>query len=76
MECAALKALRQEATGVFIELTLRRRRAQEYAAANAGEAGLAAVVVRPSDFEVYLQRRLSKSAARIVAHVATHGCQA
>jgi len=76
MECAALEALRQEATGVFKELTLRRRRAHEYAVANTGEARFGSALVRRGDFEAYLQRRLSKSTARIVAHVVTHGCQA
>ncbi len=55
---------------------MRRRRAHEYAAANTGEARLASALVRRGDFEAYLQRRLSKSTARIVAHAVTHGCQA
>jgi hypothetical protein len=77
MECAELQALRREATKVFRDLTLRLRRAQEYAAANTCEASLGAALVRPSsDFEVYLQCRLGECTARLEAHIATHGCQA
>jgi hypothetical protein len=76
MECAELTALRQEATGVFKELAMRRRRAREYAAVSACGARIASALVRRSDFEAYLQRRLAKSTARIEGHVIAHGCQA
>jgi hypothetical protein len=61
---------------VFKDLTLRRRRARECAAANAGVERVASGLVRRGDFEAYLQRRLAKSTARIEARLITHGCQA
>jgi hypothetical protein len=75
MECADLGALRQEARVVFKDLTQRRRRAREYAAAGPGQQRIASALVRRGDFEVYLQRRLAKSSARIEAHLLTHRCQ-
>jgi len=75
MECAQLKALRREATVVFKDLTLCRRHAREHATANASEATVASALLRSSDFEVYLQRRLARSTARIEAHLTVHGCQ-
>ena len=75
MECSELEVLRREATTVFKDLTLRRRRAHEYAAANASGSRLISGLVRRGDFEAYLQRRLGKTAARIEAHKITHGCQ-
>ena len=63
--------MRQEATAVFKHLALRRRRAREYAAANASASG----PLRGGDFEAYLQRRLARSAARIESHLVAHGCQ-
>lgn len=76
MECAELVVLRREASGVFKDLTQRRRRARQFAAADAGQARIASALVRRGDFEAYLQRRLAKSTARIEAHLLTHGCQA
>ena len=61
---------------VFKDLTLQRRRAREYAATSACWERATSALVRRSDFEAYLQRRLARSAARIEAHVITHGCQA
>ncbi len=75
MECADLAALRQEARVVFKDLTQRRRRAREYAAADLGQERIASALVRYGDFEAYLQRRLAKSSARIEAHLLTHRCQ-
>jgi predicted phage gp36 major capsid-like protein len=75
MECAELAALRREATVLFKDFALRRRRAREHAAASSGQARIVSALVRHGDFESYLQRRLAKSAARIEAHIATHGCQ-
>jgi hypothetical protein len=75
MDCAELKTLRQEAAGLFKELAVRRRRAREYAAGNAGESAVISAAVRRGDFEAYLQRCLAKSAAHIEAHIARHGCQ-
>jgi hypothetical protein len=76
MECANLAALRQEASVVFKDLTQRRRRARQYAAADAGQERIASALVRRGDFEAYLQRRLARSTARIEAHLLTHRCQA
>jgi hypothetical protein len=76
MQCAELASLRHEATAVFKELFLRQCRSREYAAANARGGTPSRVFARRGDFEVYLQRRLAKSAARIESHIATHGCQA
>jgi len=76
MECAELAALRREASVVFKDLTQRRRRARQFAAADAGRERIASALVRRGDFEPYLQRRLAKSTARIEAHLLTHGCQA
>lgn len=75
MECVDLAALRQEASVVFKDLTLRRRRARQYAAAEAGQERIASALVRRGDFEAYLQRRLAKSTARIEAHLLTHRCE-
>ena len=75
MECAELAALRQEATALFRELVVRRRRAREHAAANSGQARIGSGVLGRGDFEGYLQRRLGKSAARIEGHLLSHGCQ-
>jgi hypothetical protein len=75
MECAELAALRREATMLFKDLALRRRRAREHAAANSGQAAIVSALVHRGDFEAYLQRRLAKSSAHIEAHVAIHGCQ-
>ena len=75
MECADLAALRREASVVFKDLTQRRRRAREYAAAEAGQERIASALVRSGDFEPYLQRRLAKSSARIEAHLLTHRCE-
>ena len=75
MECDALGTLRQEATALFKELTLRQRRAREHAAAHLGLAQLVSGLVRRGDFEGYLRRRLAKSTARIEAHILTHNCQ-
>jgi len=75
MECPDLTALRQEASVVFKDLTLRRRRARQYAAAEAGQERVVSALVRRGDFEAYLQRRLAKSTARIEAHLLTHRCE-
>jgi len=75
MECAELTAMRREATAAFKDLTLRRRRAREHAAANAGDAGSGPRLPRWGDFDAYLRRRLARSAARIESHLAVHGCQ-
>ena len=75
MECADLTALRQEASVVFKDLTLRRRRARQYAAAETGQDRVVSALVRRGDFEAYLQRRLAKSTARIEAHLLTHRCE-
>ncbi len=75
MECTDLAALRQEARVVFKDLTQRRRRARQYAAAEAGQERVVSALVRRGDFEAYLQRRLAKSTARIEAHLITHGCE-
>jgi hypothetical protein len=75
MECVDLAALRQEASLLFRDLTLRRRRARQYAAAEAGQERIASALVRRGDFEAYLQRRLAKSKARIEAHLLTHRCE-
>jgi len=76
MECAELAALRQEASVVFKDLTQRRRRARQFAAADTGQERVASALVRRGDFEAYLQRRLAKTTARIEAHLLTHACQA
>ena len=76
MECAELLTLRREASVVFKDLTQRRRRARQFAAADAGQERIASALVRRGDFEAYLQRRLAKTTARIEAHLLTHGCQA
>lgn len=76
MECADLVALRREATALFRELAIRKRRAREYDAAHASRGQRETGLTRRRDFEGYLQRRLSKSAARIEAHIARHACQA
>lgn len=73
MGCAELAAMRREATVVFKHLSLRRRRAREYAAANGRSAS---GPLRSGDFEAYLQRRLARSTARIESHLAAHSCQA
>jgi len=75
MECAQLAVLRKEATVVFKDLTLHRRRAREHAATSAGVERVASALTRRSDFEAYLQRRLARSTARIEAHIITHRCQ-
>ena len=75
MECVELAGLRKEARVVFRDLTVHRRRAREYAAVSAGVERVASALVRRSDFEAYLQRRLARSTARIEAHLITHGCQ-
>jgi len=75
MACADLTALREEARVVFKDLTLRRRRARQYAATSAGVERVASGLVRRGDFEAYLQRRLARSTARIESHLVTHGCQ-
>jgi len=75
MECAELAALRREATVLFKDLALRRRRAREYAVASSGEARIASALVHRGDYEAYLQRRLARSTARIESHIAGHGCQ-
>ena len=76
MECGELLTLRREASVVFKDLTQRRRRARQFAAADAGQERIASALVRRGDFEAYLQRRLAKTTARIEAHLLTHGCQA
>jgi len=76
MECVELAALRREASVVFKDLTQRRRRARQFAAADAGQERIASALVRRGDFEAYLQRRLAKSTARIEAHLVAHDCQA
>ena len=75
MECAKLAALRREASVVFKDLTLCRRRAREHAAAGVCDARVVSALVGRGDFEAYLQRRLSRGTARIEAHLAVHGCQ-
>ena len=75
MECTALAAMRQEATALFKDLALRRRRAREYAVVKSGQPRIASAQVQRGDFEGYLQRRLAKSSARIEAHVLSHNCQ-
>ena len=75
MECAELAALRREATIVFKDLSLCRRRARQHAAATNSEVRVASALVRRGDFEAYLHRRLARSSARIESHVALHGCQ-
>jgi len=76
MGCAELAALRREATTVFKDLSLCRRRARQHAAAMNNDIRVASALVRRGDFEAYLQRRLARSAARIESHLVAHGCQA
>lgn len=75
MECTAVAALRQEATMLFKELGLRRRRAREHAVVKFGRPRIACAHVQRGDFESYLQRRLAISGARIEAHILAHGCR-
>jgi len=76
MDCPALLAMRAEATTLFKDLAVRRRRAREYAVASSGQSRPGSARVPRGDFEAYLARRLAKSAGRIEAHILTHRCQA
>lgn len=75
MACAELAILRQDATAVFKELSIGQRSYREYAAMRAAEVSVPPLFLRRGDFESYLRRRLSKNAARIEFHIATHRCQ-
>ena len=75
MECTELMALRREASLVFKDLNLCRRRARLHAAAGVIDARVVSALVRRGDFEAYLQRRLARGTARIEAHLSLHGCQ-
>jgi hypothetical protein len=73
MSCPELASMRLEASRIFREFNQRRRRAREQTAKFYGRH--AGPLVRPSDFEGYLQRRLAKASASIESHIALHHCQ-
>lgn len=67
--CEELQNLRREATRLTVELDHRRKKAREKANTEGGGR-----IPGRSDYEDFLQRKISKLAAEIENHMAQHQC--